>query len=242
MSCDCTKVLSCPGSPFTVTRPALISSSALRREATPARARYAFSRMRMGRYGRAALHHADEVDIPGPDGPAGVARSRRRRRADDPGGRRHARRRLRHARPVRRRRDLRGGHRRGGARDHHEAAADGRGRDRDAACIHARGGRGDHSQAVADAVALLVFVVIGVLTHDASVTAFVRDLLCFELAWFALYRLPFVARWAVGVSAAVAVRALIVGHFSVAFYLVALGFTAAFLVLGRTLVRWRFSS
>src|SRR4029078_2184958 len=35
---------SCPGSPFTVTRPALISSSAPRRDATPARAREAFRR------------------------------------------------------------------------------------------------------------------------------------------------------------------------------------------------------
>ena len=34
-----TKVFSCPGSPLTVTRPALISSSAPRRDATPARAR-----------------------------------------------------------------------------------------------------------------------------------------------------------------------------------------------------------
>jgi hypothetical protein len=77
------------------------------------------------------------------------------------------------------------------------------------------------------------------LTHDASFTAFIRDLLCFELAWFALYRLPFVARWAVGVTAAVAVRAVIVGHFSFAFYLVALAFTAAFLLLGRALLRHR---
>ena len=34
-----TNVLSCPGSPLTVTRPALISSSAPRRDAIPARAR-----------------------------------------------------------------------------------------------------------------------------------------------------------------------------------------------------------
>src|SRR3954468_15814451 len=203
MSCCCTNVFSCPGSPFTTTRPALINSSALRREATPARARYAFSRMRMGRYGRAALHHADEVDIPGPDGPACMARPRRGGRADDPGGRRQARRRLRHARPVRRRRDLRGRHGRGGTRDHHEAAADGIGRDGDAAGVHAGRGRGDHSQALVDAVALLVFVTIGVLTHDSSFVAFVRDLLCFELAWFALYRLPLSLRWLLGVTFAV---------------------------------------
>ena len=105
-----------------------------------------------------------------------------------------------------------------------------------------RTGRSDASQALVDALALLVFVTIGVLTHDASFTAWIRDLLCFELAWFALYRLPLVARWLLAVTAAVAVRAAIVGHVSVAFYLVALAFTAAFLALGRTLVRWRSSS
>ena len=70
---------------------------------------------------------------------------------------------------------------------------------------------------------------IGVLTHDASLTAFVRDLLCFEIAWFALRRLPFLPRWLVAVTLAVAVRALFVGRFSVAFYLVALAFTLLFL-------------
>ena len=90
-----------------------------------------------------------------------------------------------------------------------------------------------------DALALLVFVVAGVLTHDASIGAFVRDLLCFEVAWFALSRLPFVARWLAGVTAAVAVRAAFVGHFSAAFYAVALAFTALFLLLGRALLRDR---
>ena len=90
-----------------------------------------------------------------------------------------------------------------------------------------------------DALALLVFVVAGVLTHDASAGAFVRDLLCFELAWFALSRLPLVARWLVGVTAAVAVRAAFVGHFSAAFYGVALAFTALFVLLGRALLRDR---
>ena len=66
---------------------------------------------------------------------------------------------------------------------------------------------------------------IGVLTHDASLTAWLRDLLCFELAWFALRRLPFLPRWLVAVTLAVAVRALFVGHVSAAFSLVALAFT-----------------
>ena len=78
---------------------------------------------------------------------------------------------------------------------------------------------------------------IGVLTHDSSLTAWIRDLLCFELAWFAFYRLPLVTRWLVAVTVAVAVRAAFVGHFSVAFYGVALGFTALFLLLGRGLAR-----
>jgi predicted membrane protein len=78
-----------------------------------------------------------------------------------------------------------------------------------------------------------VFVTIGVLTHDSSFTAWIRDLLCFELAWLALYRLPLVARWLLGVTAAVGVRALLVGHFSAAFYLVALAFTALFVAVGR---------
>ena len=77
------------------------------------------------------------------------------------------------------------------------------------------------------------------LTHDSSFTAWIRDLLCFELGWFALWRLPLVARWLVAVTLAVAVRAAFVGHFSVAFYLVALGFTAAFVLLGRALLRNR---
>lgn len=74
---------------------------------------------------------------------------------------------------------------------------------------------------------------IGVVTHDASFGAWLRDLLCFELAWFALYRLPLAVRWLPAVTLAVAVRALLVGHFSVAFYLVALAFTALVLTAGR---------
>jgi hypothetical protein len=80
-------------------------------------------------------------------------------------------------------------------------------------------------------------VTIGVLTHDASLGAWIRDLLCFELAWFALYRLPGPVRWLVAVTAAVAVRAAIVGHFSAPFYGVALAFTALLLALGRIALR-----
>ena len=80
---------------------------------------------------------------------------------------------------------------------------------------------------------------IGVLTHGSSFTDWLRDLALFEAAWFALSGAPLVVRWAVGITAAVAVRAAIVGHFSVAFYLVALAFTAAFVLLGRALLRHR---
>lgn len=80
---------------------------------------------------------------------------------------------------------------------------------------------------------------IGVLTHDASLTSWIRDLLCFELAWFALWRLPLAARWLVAVTLAVVVRALFVHHFSPAFYGVALAFTALFVAAGRIALRRR---
>jgi hypothetical protein len=92
---------------------------------------------------------------------------------------------------------------------------------------------------VSDAVALLVFVTVGVLTHDSSFLSWLRDLLCFELAWFAFWRLPLWARWLLGVTIAVAVRAAFVGHFSPAFYGVALAFVAVFVLLGRVLAARR---
>jgi hypothetical protein len=81
-----------------------------------------------------------------------------------------------------------------------------------------------------------------VATHEASVTAFVRDLLCFELAWLAVSRVTrgrFLPTWLVGVTLAVGVRAAIVGHWPGAFYGVALGFTGLFVLLGRALLRHR---
>ena len=78
---------------------------------------------------------------------------------------------------------------------------------------------------------------IGVLTHDSSFGAWVRDVALFEAAWFLGYRLPIVARWLVCITAAVAVRAAFVGHFSVAFWLVALAFSALLLACFR--VTWR---
>ena len=94
-----------------------------------------------------------------------------------------------------------------------------------------------------DAAALLVFVVVGVVTHDASATAFVRDLACILGGWFAaaivlrLYvrggRWRFAATWLIGVSAGVLARAAIVGHLAVDFWGVALGFTLLFVLVAR---------
>jgi hypothetical protein len=98
---------------------------------------------------------------------------------------------------------------------------------------------------IADAIALTAFVVIGVLTHGSSFGAFVRDLLLFLGCWFAaalavrLYTRPgrrrLLATWLGGVSAAVLIRAAIVGHWAGDFYGVALGFTALFVLVARTL-------
>ncbi len=96
-----------------------------------------------------------------------------------------------------------------------------------------------------DAVALVVFVAIGVLTHDASATAFVRDLACILGGWFVIalavrlytragwWRL--VVTWLAGVSLGVLVRAAIVGHVAVDFWAIALAFTALFLIATRLL-------
>ncbi len=99
-----------------------------------------------------------------------------------------------------------------------------------------------HTAAV-DAAALLVFVVVGVLNHGASAGAFGRDLLCILGGWFvvaALVRLyarggrwRLTVTWLAGVSAGVLVRAAIVGHVAFAFWGVALGFTALFVLAAR---------
>jgi len=101
------------------------------------------------------------------------------------------------------------------------------------------------SAAALDAVALLVFVVVGVLNHGASAGAFVRDALCILAGWFAaaaVVRLytrggprRLVVTWLMGISAGVLVRAAIVGHLAVDFWGVALGFTALFVLAGRGL-------
>ena len=98
-----------------------------------------------------------------------------------------------------------------------------------------------------DAAALLVFVVVGVLTHGASAGAFVRDLVCILGGWFAaafVFRLyarggwwRLAATWLLGVSGGVLIRAAIVGHVAYDFWGVALAFTALFVLAGRGLHR-----
>jgi len=77
---------------------------------------------------------------------------------------------------------------------------------------------------IADALAILVFVTIGLLSHhgDLTLRGYARDALPFLGAWFAaallfhLYSRPgwwrLAATWAVGVPAAVLVRALALGR------------------------------
>ena len=97
--------------------------------------------------------------------------------------------------------------------------------------------------AIVDAVALVVFVAVGVATHGASVGAFFRDAACILGAWFLValaVRLyahggwkRLAVTWLVGVSAGVLVRAAIVGHVAFDFWGVALAFTALFVGAAR---------
>jgi peptidoglycan/LPS O-acetylase OafA/YrhL len=78
--------------------------------------------------------------------------------------------------------------------------------------------------AIADTVAILAFVTIGLLSHhgDLTLRGYARDALPFLGGWFAaallfrLYSRPgwwrLAATWAIGVSAAVLVRALVLGR------------------------------
>ncbi len=101
--------------------------------------------------------------------------------------------------------------------------------------------------AAVDAVALVVFVVVGVLTHGASVGAFFRDLACILGGWFAVaaaVRLygrggwrRLAGTWLAGVSGGVLIRAAFVGHVAYDFWGVALAFTALFVLAGRGLLR-----
>jgi Protein of unknown function (DUF3054) len=101
--------------------------------------------------------------------------------------------------------------------------------------------------AAVDAVALAVFVLVGVLNHGASASAFVRDVACILGGWFAvalvvhLYTRPawwrLAVTWLLGVSGGVLIRAALVGHVAYDFWGVALAFTALFVLAGRGLLR-----
>jgi Protein of unknown function (DUF3054) len=103
----------------------------------------------------------------------------------------------------------------------------------------------------ADAVALLVFVTIGLFTHDGGVSAadYARDAVpllgCWLLAGgaFDLYKRPRVrallATWLVGITAGVLLRALLRWHIDggdAVFLAVALCFTLLFVALVRIAV------
>ena len=104
----------------------------------------------------------------------------------------------------------------------------------------------------ADAVALVAFSVVGLLSHHGTVTAggLAHDALPLLGGWFAaalvfrLYTRPSLGRllatWACGVTAGVAVRALVLGRsfdgHEAAFLGVALAFTLLFVLVLRVAV------
>jgi Protein of unknown function (DUF3054) len=109
--------------------------------------------------------------------------------------------------------------------------------------------------AAADATAIVLFAAIGQLSHrgGVSLAGFARDALPILAGWFvaaAAFRLykrkgwrAFVLTWLVGVTAGVAVRALVLGRHlnghEAAFLVTSLVFTVL-LVLGcRALATWR---
>ena len=106
--------------------------------------------------------------------------------------------------------------------------------------------------AASDALAILAFVVVGLLSHHGNVTAggLAGDALPLLGGWFAvallvgLYTRPAPIRllvtWFAGITAGVAVRAAILGHThpgkEAAFLGVALAFTLVFALAARLLV------
>ena len=102
----------------------------------------------------------------------------------------------------------------------------------------------------ADAAGIVVFAVVGLISHRASSGAFAHDALPLLGGWFAvapaarLYERPTVLRflvtWLVGITASVLVRALILGRHlggkEAAFLAVSLVFTLLFVLAARALV------
>ncbi|HLX31574.1 MAG TPA: DUF3054 domain-containing protein [Gaiellaceae bacterium] len=100
-----------------------------------------------------------------------------------------------------------------------------------------------------DALAIVVFTVVGLLSHDGGVSArgLARDALPLLGGWFGvallarLYAGPTVGRlavtWLVGITAGVAIRAAVLGHHhagkEAAFLAVALAFTLLFVLAVR---------
>ena len=96
----------------------------------------------------------------------------------------------------------------------------------------------------ADAAAIVLFAIVGMLSHDAAASAFARDALPLLGGWFAaalvtrLYVQPSLPRllvtWIVGITAGVLVRALILGRdldgHQAAFLATSLVFTLLFVV------------
>lgn len=108
----------------------------------------------------------------------------------------------------------------------------------------------DHRTAVAaDVVALLVFVVVGLLNHHGGITVwdFARDAVPFIGCWllaggaFDLYKRPragaLVGTWLVGITGGVLLRALANWHIEAddgVFFVVALCFALLFVLAART--------
>lgn len=86
-----------------------------------------------------------------------------------------------------------------------------------------------------DALAILLFVTIGQLSHRGGVSAagYAEDALPFLAGWFAAFWVfggRFVPTWLVGITAGVALRAVILSHYrwnELAFWLVSLAFVGA---------------
>ena len=104
--------------------------------------------------------------------------------------------------------------------------------------------------AASDAAAIVVFAVVGLLSHHASATAFGRDALPLLFGWFAvalaaqLYAKPTIGRllvtWIFGITAGVVLRGLILGrHFDrkqAAFLATSLVFTLLFVLVLRAAI------
>jgi Protein of unknown function (DUF3054) len=106
----------------------------------------------------------------------------------------------------------------------------------------------------ADAAAIVLFTVVGLLSHHGGVSAtgLARDALPLLGGWFAvallvrLYTRPSLRRlavtWLGGITAGVAVRAAVLGHThagkEAAFLAVALAFTLLFVLAARLATAW----